>query len=513
MIYRDIYKYDVELTLEGAKKMNLKLNIKELGKIKNSKVELKPFTILFGESNTNKSYTLFSMYYIYKFFLDKKEVLDRVFFEFSQKDYWIKIVDCEELKKHVQDLPDGFCERRKNKGIKKLQIDINSFKNYINKALLRGINEFFEYLINYNPNFKGKLYIPKANFKISNEKVEKINIYYVFEKEYFEYLLTFENKSLKKEIFFSGHWQSLLYKDENFLKYKEDYKNIFYFALPTLLKEFKLIEDENFFKNKNKWDIKRLYFFPPSRSAIIDMQKSLLGLYIRDIPIYSGMVKEFLKTYLSDFNIIYSSKDNFLDIEFKNIINEVFEGEISVEHEKMETFYTHQNVKIPISASASSIRELTPFYITLRYYPIENKIFFIEEPEAHLHPSLQKKIAYLLAYIVNKGGKVYITTHSDYLVNTISNLVKIWYLKRKNKEKAKAIMEKYNIKEEILINPKKLGVYFFNKNEKENEKEEVKIEEIKPSENGISPESFLKVMEEDIELSQDILEAFAEVEE
>ncbi|RUM57651.1 MAG: hypothetical protein DSY60_04055 [Persephonella sp.] len=494
--------------------MNLKLYIKKLGKIKNSKIELHPFTILFGESNTNKSYTLFSMYYIYKFFFEKNEVIKRITNEFNLKKIDIKVINCEkikeniELKKHIKDLINVFCEGNKDKKIKKIEIDINSFKNNINKLFFKGINEFFEYLINYNPNFEGKLHIPKSNFKILNKKVEKINIYYVYEREYLEYMLTFENQNLKKEIFFFHSWRNLLHKDENYLKYEEDYKNIFYFALPTLLKHFKLIEDENFFKNKDKYKLKRLYFFPPSRSAIVDMQKSLLGMYITDIPIYSGMVKEFLKTYLPDFNIIASSKDNFLDIEFKNIINEIFEGEISVEHEKMETFYMHHNTKIPISASASSIRELTPFYITLRYYPIENKIFFIEEPEAHLHPSLQKKIAYLLAYIVNKGGKVYITTHSDYLVNTISNLVKIWFLKKKNKEKAKAIMKKYNIKEEFLINPKKLGVYFFNKNEKE----EVNIEKIKPSENGISPESFLKVMEEDIELSQDILEAFAEVE-
>ena len=491
--------------------MNLRLNIKKLGKIRKSKVEPKSFTILFGESNTNKSYTLFSMYYLYKFFSEKNEVVDRVVNEFKLKEKDIKVIGCEkvkesiELEKHIKDLLNNFCER--NKKIKKIEIDINFFKKIIDKAFFKGINEFFEYLINYNPNFEGKLHIPKENFKILNKNVDIINIYFVLEKEYLEYMLTFKSQKFKEEILFSHQWQNLLYGDENYLKYKEDYKNIFYFALPKLLREFNLIKDENFYESKNKWEVKKLYFFPPSRSAIVDMQKSLLGLYIRDIPIYSGMVKEFLKTYLPDFNIIASSMDNFLDPYFKKIIDDIFEGEISVDHEKMETFYTHNNVKIPISASASSIRELTPFYITLRYYPIRNKIYFIEEPEAHLHPSLQKKIAYLLAYIVNQGGEVYITTHSDYLVNTISNLVKLWYLKRKNKEKAKAIMQKYNIREEFLISPKKLGVYFFDKNEKG----EVKIEKIKPSESGISPESFLKTMEEDIEISQDILEAFAEV--
>lgn len=46
----------------------------------------------------------------------------------------------------------------------------------------------------------------------------------------------------------------------------------------------------------------------------------------------------------------------------------------------------------------------------------------IEEPEAHLHPTAQVAMVHLLAYLVNKGFRVVITTHSLTILYAINNL-------------------------------------------------------------------------------------------
>ena len=47
----------------------------------------------------------------------------------------------------------------------------------------------------------------------------------------------------------------------------------------------------------------------------------------------------------------------------------------------------------------------------------------IDEPESHLHPYCQILMARLIAACINAGIKVFVTTHSDYFVKEINNLI------------------------------------------------------------------------------------------
>ena len=47
----------------------------------------------------------------------------------------------------------------------------------------------------------------------------------------------------------------------------------------------------------------------------------------------------------------------------------------------------------------------------------------IDEPELNLHPENQRKIARLFARLVNLGIRVFITTHSDYIIKEFNTLV------------------------------------------------------------------------------------------
>ena len=70
------------------------------------------------------------------------------------------------------------------------------------------------------------------------------------------------------------------------------------------------------------------------------------------------------------------------------------------------------------------VSELAPLVLFLRGIVEPGDLIIIEEPESHLHPGAQAKIAQTLARLVRAGVRVVITTHSTNLLQQISNLIR-----------------------------------------------------------------------------------------
>ena len=79
--------------------------------------------------------------------------------------------------------------------------------------------------------------------------------------------------------------------------------------------------------------------------------------------------------------------------------------------------------RVPLHLASSSARGLAGFYFYLKHMARPGQLLIIDEPEAHLHPVNQMEIARLLARCVNAGLRVLITTHSDYIVKELNNLI------------------------------------------------------------------------------------------
>lgn len=84
---------------------------------------------------------------------------------------------------------------------------------------------------------------------------------------------------------------------------------------------------------------------------------------------------------------------------------------------------TWSGKRLPISQAPSGIRE--SLVVALALASEEGPyIVIIEEPESHLHPRAQRVLARLIARSVNELRKiVLITTHSDYMLYTINDLI------------------------------------------------------------------------------------------
>lgn len=79
---------------------------------------------------------------------------------------------------------------------------------------------------------------------------------------------------------------------------------------------------------------------------------------------------------------------------------------------------------IRLTRASSMVSELAPVVLFLRGAIGRGDMLIIEEPEAHLHPAAQTQMAGTLARMVRAGLRVVVTTHSDWLLKEIGNLMR-----------------------------------------------------------------------------------------
>ena len=96
-----------------------------------------------------------------------------------------------------------------------------------------------------------------------------------------------------------------------------------------------------------------------------------------------------------------------------------------------------------------------------------------------------------------------ITTHSDYLIKRLNNLIKLYLLKHRlnDSEEYRVLLEKWHIKESYIIDPKMMAAYLLVGEDDGTSKivrQDISIDDEIPF------DSFYKVIEEDIELSRAI---------
>ena len=91
-----------------------------------------------------------------------------------------------------------------------------------------------------------------------------------------------------------------------------------------------------------------------------------------------------------------------------------------------ELVYCPEGTKgeIRLSRASSMVSELAPLVLFMRSAIGRGDTVIIEEPEAHLHPAAQTAMAKALARLVRAGVRVAITTHSDWLLKEIGNLIR-----------------------------------------------------------------------------------------
>ena len=116
----------------------------------------------------------------------------------------------------------------------------------------------------------------------------------------------------------------------------------------------------------------------------------------------------------------------------------------------------------------------------------------------NLHPNNQILMGRLIALLVNAGVKVFITTHSDYIVREIGNCIILNQLKSEQI----AMLKKYDYNEHYKLDCKKVRAYIakYDKKTKKNTLNPVEITQ----ENGIAMETFNETIDTTAKIDQEI---------
>ena len=148
------------------------------------------------------------------------------------------------------------------------------------------------------------------------------------------------------------------------------------------------------------------------------------------------------------------------------------------------------------AAHLSSIKELAPVLMWMKATTnMQYESICIEEPEAHCHPIMQAQLADLLVACINKGALMQITTHSDYLLKRLNELLRLDDLKNTDPERFDKYCDKYQHSRTLTLNREQIKAYYFHYS---NEEKCVKIE-LQDISDGIPFDSFSQIMDEEIE--------------
>lgn len=230
----------------------------------------------------------------------------------------------------------------------------------------------------------------------------------------------------------------------------------------------------------------RPLILPPARAAFMGANTtSPIGMY-RDFLAQLDDLKTPSRTI---------SPDNQF---FVNYIAKLSDGEIVLENGSVFLQF-ESGEKIPVSAAASSVKELMPFLLMLQNGKIRqyNSLLF-EEPEAHVHPKKQFLLMDMLARCCNKGMLIQMTTHSDYLLGRMNQLLVLGKIREKSMEAFEIFCKEHQFNKNLYLHTEQIGGYYFKR-----ENDRVVIEEQDLS-LGLPFNSFENTVKSQMELSADI---------
>jgi ABC-type Mn2+/Zn2+ transport system ATPase subunit len=138
--------------------------------------------------------------------------------------------------------------------------------------------------------------------------------------------------------------------------------------------------------------------------------------------------------------------------EFSNIIG----GEYTITANDALYFKPKdKGIKLTMDESSSAVRSLLDIGFYLRHVAQPGDLLMIDEPELNLHPENQRRLARLFARLVNLGIKIFITTHSDYILKELNTLI---MLNQDNPYLMK-MAEQENYHSEELISAEQIKAY------------------------------------------------------
>lgn len=150
-------------------------------------------------------------------------------------------------------------------------------------------------------------------------------------------------------------------------------------------------------------------------------------------------------------------------LEFADEIeNIILRGNLKVSEDGEILYHVSNNTDLGYNESSSAVKTLAPLVFYLRHTAGHFNILFVDEPELNLHPKNQILLAKIFVKMINAGLRLVISTHSDYIIREINNMIMAYGLNKAGDE----ILTKMGYDESLCLSQDKFAPYLFQKNAK-----------------------------------------------
>ncbi len=436
----------------------MKISFENFGVIKQGEIEQKPLTILCGENNTGKTYAMYAMYAIRKNCLSFAESFEKLIFniitetDYEEKNQFsfdiiniinenIDIINSEISVIIQKNLYLLFNSTEENFNISKVNI-------YINKL----INDVYKGMLDYSIRLNGMKYSILEIWKDIDSNIINIECPSTGKLHYKSFIT-----SLSSEI-----------TNAIFTKYGKK----------TLLLPAERAAIHLFYQELTKY-----------RAYLINSLRFYENIQISKNP---QPIIDYTNFINDEINIFKNQKSKLFATYSTTLQNNILGGNYSLNETNSINFNLNNDKgNLPLHLTSSTVKTYFGLWFYLQHMAQEGDVLMIDEPELSLHPKNQRNIARLFAQLVNKGIKIVISTHSDYIVREINNLIMLAHAP--NQEIKQQLMSKYGYTEDELLTKDQVGAYLFKDNT---------IENMEISDEGIIATTFDEVIR-DLNLSSD----------
>jgi hypothetical protein len=252
------------------------------------------------------------------------------------------------------------------------------------------------------------------------------------------------------------------------------------------------------------------YYLPAARSGVLQGWRALTAEAVRRVsrwagikeirvPALPGLIGEFLEELIhaseglrrrsrvgegaSPFQIALEVLEGDL---LKGTVDFSYPDGVPVPEIVYRTRVKRKKLEIPIQRASSTVGELAPLVLWIKYLLRPGGMLVIEEPEAHLHPENQRRVARALVRLVRAGVTVLCTTHSPLILHQVSNHI---LASRADPARRKEL----GFTEEDLLREEEVGAYLFRMRE-DGRGSEIQPLRIEPD-FGIPEDEFVRVSE------------------
>lgn len=252
--------------------------------------------------------------------------------------------------------------------------------------------------------------------------------------------------------------------EEEALNLYSQKKDMTYLSLAYASKE-RLRNYDNFKKSLNQIfdDDKETYYIPAGRSMLTLLVNNRSLIESNNLDLITRQYMQIIDNIHGVFEDgIRNAHKRYPDDDRKFDVNKI--TDILITNLKGDYQYTagkeyiiiqdeeKHNEKIPINFASSGQQEI--LWLLNQLYVLmlkrENAFVIIEEPEAHLWPSLQYKVVEFIAYFINmNNSSVLIITHSPYILTSINVLYCAGKILDSGKESLKNVYDIINLGCEI----------------------------------------------------------------